>query len=154
MVDGVITHALLLEVDRTGRPTRLELTTPDGLLTLHPSADGTQLHGNIVRSNGYGVLPLTLRWDPQREIDVVGRPLAISVGLHRRRERTPRGATIEVDVVAIGPRLEITTTKRRIERLGEGAWRVLPMIGVEERLIGIDEDGLPGSGSSWPLEAD
>ena len=35
---GAITHALLLEVDLAGRPARLELTTPAGMLTLHPSA--------------------------------------------------------------------------------------------------------------------
>lgn len=153
-MDGLITHAVLLEVDLAGRPARLELTTPDGLLTLHPSADGTQLHGNIVRSGGWGVKPLTLRWDPEREIDVVGRPLAIAVGLNRRRDQTPVGDTIEIDVVAIGAGLEITTTQRRIRREGNGSWRVLPRVGFLEMPISIDSDGLPANGSSWPLESD
>ena len=153
-MDGVITHAVLLEIDLAGRPARLELTTPDGLLTLHPSADGAQLHGNIVRSGGWGVMPLTLRWDPEREIDVVGRPLAIAAGLHRRRDQTPVGDTIEIDVVAIGAGLEITTTRRRIRREGEGSWRVLPRPGSLGLMIAIDPDGLPANGSSWALESD
>jgi len=150
----VISHAVLLEVDLAGRPARLELTTPEGLLTLHPSADGTQLHGNIVRSGGWGVKPLTLRWDPECEIDVVGRPLAIAVGLHRRREQTPVGDTIEIGVIAIGPDLGLTTTMRRIRREGVGAWRILPRVGFLETQIEIDLDGLPAAGSNWPLEVD
>lgn len=124
------------------------------MLTLHPSEDGTQLNGNIVRSAGYGVQPLRLRWDPEREIDVRDRPLAIALGLYRRRERTAVGETIEIDVVAIGPDLQITTTKRRIERVGEGSWRVLAIFGAAKRQILIDPDGLPAVGSNWALERD
>ena len=107
-----------------------------------------------MRSAGWGVQPLTLRWDPDREIDVVGRPLALALGLHRRREHTALGETIEIDVVAIKADLEVTTTKRRIDRVGEGTWQVLAVFGAAEGLISIDPDGLPSVGANWALERD
>ena len=57
-------------------------------------------------------------------------------------------------MVAIAPDLEISTTKRRIERVGEGSWRVLAAPGAAERQIAIDPDGLPAGGSNWALETD
>ena len=154
-VEGSITHAALLEVDLAGRPARLELTTPEGMLTLHPSADQAAMHGNIVQSDGWGVKALPLGWDPERELDIVGRPLALGIGLHRRRASVPVGATIEIDVVVIGPGLSIHTTKRRVERQSETAWRVQALSSEEpDRLFRLDTDGLPQGGVRWPLEAD
>jgi hypothetical protein len=51
VLDGAIVHSLLLELDPDGRFSHLELSTPAGLLTLHPEGDGT-LHGNAVRPDG------------------------------------------------------------------------------------------------------
>src|SRR5512147_136645 len=51
-LNGVITHALLLEVDVAGRPAKLELATPAGLLTLHPEEGSGRLHGNVVTEAG------------------------------------------------------------------------------------------------------
>ena len=49
--NGAVVHSLLLELDSEGRFAHLELTTPAGLLTLHPEGDGT-LHGNAVTAAG------------------------------------------------------------------------------------------------------
>ncbi len=148
-VDGVITHTSLIEVDLAGRPTRLELTTPAGLLTLHPSADGPELHGNVVRSGGDGVRAADPALGPRtvRSMSGNGPSLSRSASI-AGRSRPGSVHTIEIDVVVIGPGLEITTTKRRIERVGEGGWRVLAAFGASEREIAIDPDGLPAAGST------
>ena len=152
-VDGSISHSALIEVDPAGRPARLELTTPNGMLTLHPSADEAEIHGNVVRPGG-GVEPLALGWSTECELDIIGRPLALGIGLNRRRASVPIGAMIEIDVVAVGPELSIQTTKRRIQRLSETDWRILALGGGPARRISLDADGLPVGGVRWPLEAD
>jgi hypothetical protein len=149
---GAITHALLLEVDLAGRPARLELTTADGMLTLHPSDDQREIHGNVVGTTGEGVRPLAFPWGPEHELEVTGRPLATIVALHRRRVTVAVGQGVDVDVLAIGPSLDVVTARRRFERLGGGRWRVgggASGIGVE-----VDQDGLPTGGMRWPLEPD
>lgn len=135
-------------MDRAGRPSRLELTTPTGLLTLHPSSDGNEIHGNVVTTTGEGVRPLALAWGPEQELEVVGRPLATAVGLHRRRERVPVGATETVEVLTIGPGFEVSAAERLIARLTATRWRA----GAVE--MEIDEDGVPLGGVRWPLETD
>ncbi len=149
---GAITHALLLEVDLAGRPARLELTTPAGMLTLHPSADQREIHGNVVGTTGEGVRPLAFPWGPEHELEVVGLPLATIVALHRRRASLPVGQGLDVDVLAIGPELDVMAGRRRFERLGQGRWRVAGgASGIE---VQLDDDGLPTGGIRWPLEPD
>ncbi|HLY14039.1 MAG TPA: hypothetical protein VKR24_06790 [Candidatus Limnocylindrales bacterium] len=143
-----ITHALLLEVDPTGRPSRLELTTAAGLLTLHPSADQREIHGNVVTTTGEGVRPLAFAWGPEHELEVIGRPLASAVAVHRRRSRLAIGASEPVAMLSIGPELQVVAAERTIERLTETRWRV----GTAE--LEIDADGLPTGGDRWPLEID
>jgi hypothetical protein len=146
---GAITHSVLLEVDLAGRPSRLELATPAGMLTLHPSADQAEIHGNVVRATGEGVRHLAFAWGPQHEIEITGRPGPTVVGLHRRRASVAVGASVEIDVLAIGPGLDVTAGIRRVERLTERRWRI-GTSGVE---IEIDADGLPVGGVRWALEA-
>src|SRR5207245_3268482 len=43
-------HSLLLEVTLVGRPSRLELATATGILTLHPEPDERSIHGNVVNA--------------------------------------------------------------------------------------------------------
>ncbi len=152
LVDRAVSHALVLEVDPAGRPARLELTTSGGLLTLHPSADQAELHGNIVRPGGGGVEHVALPWGPEVEIDVIGRPLALAVGFHRRRDSVPVGQTLEVAAVAIGPALEIGRVRRRVARTSEDTWRVFGADGAPDRMISITADGLPALGLRWALE--
>ncbi len=139
---------MLFEVDRAGRPSRLELTTPAGLLTLHPSADQREIHGNVVSATGEGVRPLAFPWGPEHELEVVGRPLASAVALHRRRAEVSVGQGGEFDVLSIDRGLQVAAERRRFERLSEDLWRV----GSLE--LEIDAAGLPIGGSRWPLEAD
>jgi hypothetical protein len=158
--DGSISEALLLEVDGTGRPARLELTTPAGMLTLHPSLDQREIHGNVVATTGEGVRPLAFGWGPEFEfeLEVVGRPLATAVALSRRRSTMAPGASVEVDVLLIGPSLEVVVGRRRLQRLSESRWRVVPAGGAgaqgTEIEIEIDEYGLPIGGVRWALEGD
>ena len=139
---------MLFEVDRAGRPSRLELTTPAGMLTLHPSADQREIHGNVVSATGEGVRPLAFPWGPEHELEVVGRPLASAVALHRRRAEVSVGQGGEFDVLSIDRGLQVAAERRRFERLSEDRWRV----GSLE--LEIDADGLPIGGPRWPLEAD
>jgi hypothetical protein len=60
--DRAVVHSLLLELDPDGRFAHLELTTPAGLLTLHPEGNGT-IHGNAV--TGAGITHVRgLPWEP------------------------------------------------------------------------------------------
>ena len=147
-MEGTISHVLLLELDPAGRPNRLELTTPAGLLTLHPSSDGQEIHGNVVTTTGEGVRPLAFDWGPEHELEVAGRPLATLVALHRRRDRVPLGASEDVAVLAIGPGLDVAVATRRVTRLAATRWRA----GAAE--LEMDEDGLTLGGVRWPLEPD
>ena len=154
VLDGAITHAVLLEVDRAGRPSRLELTTPAGMLTLHPSSDGLELHGNVVTATGEGVSHLAFPWGPDHELEIADRPGPTVVALHRRRTSLAVGGHVEVDVVAVSPDLRVSTGRRRYERLGGGRWRVgeAGSAGVAE--FEIDPDGMPMGGVRWALETD
>ena len=58
---GLMRHVGLVEVDTAGRFGRLELASPDGMLTLHPSDDRRELHGNVVTVEG--VRPLAFPAD-------------------------------------------------------------------------------------------
>jgi hypothetical protein len=118
------------------------------LLTLHPSSDGQEIHGNVVTTTGEGVRPLAFDWGPEHELEVAGRPLATLVALHRRRDRVPVGASEDVAVLAIGPGLDVMAATRRVTRLAATRWRA----GAAE--LEIDEDGLPLGGVRWALEAD
>jgi hypothetical protein len=148
--DGLITQSLLLEIDTRGRPTRLELTTPAGLLTLHPEPDEGSIHGNVVAETG--VLPLALPWSPDHELDVAGSPLAIGCGLHRLRSTIPLGHQRSVPVLAVDGSLAVTETAATVRRVAEDRWTVTVGPSSEERIVKIDADGLPLLGDRWPLE--
>jgi hypothetical protein len=152
LVGGTISHALLLELNLAGRPARLELTTAAGMLTLHPSLDRSELHGNIVRPGRGGVEHLAMAWGDDLEIDVLGRPLAIAAGLHRRRAAVPVGGSASFEVVAVGPGLEIARAERRAERASVGDWLVFDPADGPARRLSLDADGLPVNGARWALE--
>ena len=150
LAGGSVTHAVLLEVDRAGRPSRLELTTPAGMLTLHPATDGTEIHGNVVGTTGEGVRHLAFAWGPEHELEIAGRPGPTIVGLHRRRASVAVGSSVEIQVLTVGPELEVVAGRRRYEHLAEGRWRLAgSAVDIE-----IDRDGLPVGGTRWALEAD
>ena len=150
MVNGSITTLVLLEVDLRGRPSRLELTTRAGMLTLHPARDGREIHGNVVSSAGRGVRHLAFPWGPEHELELVGRPGPTIVALHRRQSSVPVGSSVEAEVLVIGLDLDVVAGRRRFERLSAARWRVSP----PDTEFEVDPDGLPVGGTRWALESD
>jgi hypothetical protein len=74
---GIVRHAGLVEIDVDGRFARLELASADGLLTLHPSADRSELHGNVVA--GGGVRPLAFPADETTDVAIASDPFGTSL---------------------------------------------------------------------------
>jgi hypothetical protein len=150
-VDGVVSHAVLIEVDPAGRVARLELTTPAGLLTLHPDTAGTTLHGNIVTLGG--VQPVTFDWSPAHALSVDGRPIADAVTAHRLTETTRVGERRKVPVVAIAPDLTVREASFVFEPVRYRIWRIGDEAG--DRMLRLDDRGIPAGfadASEWPLE--
>jgi hypothetical protein len=154
--NGVITHALLLEVDLAGRPTRLELTTPTGMLTLHPEEGSGGLHGNVVTEGG--LRHLALPWSEAHGLEVEGRPIAAAVTAHRLAGSMVVGEGRVVPVVVIAADLSVTETSRTYRRVAEGEWRIEPgSVGSSPVLLRIDGRGIPvptADAREWPLELD
>ncbi len=147
-----MTHALLLEVDPDGRVSRLELTTASGLLTLHPDADETELHGNVATQEG--MRHLAFAWSPDHELQVEGRPLASAVAARHLAARIRVGEGTHVPVVVIDPELQPRTAIVRVERAAEYRW-LFERDGMVERFT-LDADGVPiglADAMDWPLEA-
>ncbi len=124
------------------------------MLTLHPSLGGTEIHGNVVPAAGGGVRGLRFAWGPEHELDVAGPPLAIGIGLHRRRDSALVGQPVTIEVVAIGRGLEVVPARRLVERLGEGTWRIPAAPDRPERRIELQPNGLPAPGDEEALETD
>lgn len=151
--DGSITHSLLLEVDLDGRAARLELTTPAGLLTLHPDADAATLHGNVVALDG--VRHIALPWGAEHGLSVDGRPIADAVTAHRLAGSLGVGERRSVEVVAIGPDLAPRQKTVEFERENHDRWRLTGP--TDARTLVIDPRGVPvglAEASEWPLELD
>ncbi|MES2208895.1 MAG: hypothetical protein V4515_01755 [Chloroflexota bacterium] len=85
---------LLLEVDARGWFSRLELTGPSGMLTLHPEPAGTRVEGNVVTRSG--VRPISLPWSAAHELRVAGSPIP---EIAAARVRAPGQSSIHVVVV-------------------------------------------------------
>jgi hypothetical protein len=144
-----VASSLLLETDPAGRFAHLELSTPSGLLTLHPEADGT-LHGHAVVSDGIEHVR-GLAWDadaiPLLEGSTVCRAAAIQV-LDETLEPFSSRAHL---AAVIPPTLWLEVKPVRIERVDADTWR----FGAEEPFA-VDRRGLPvlRGGEIWPLERD
>ena len=155
-LDDAVTHALLLEVDVAGRPDKVELATPAGLLTLHPEEGSGRLHGNVVTAAG--VRHVALAWGPEHGLEVEGRPIASAVTAHHLASSVAVGEGKTVQVVVIGPDLSVVESTRRYARLGEGEWRVESTAdGTPPWILRIDARGvphLPDDAEAWPLELD
>jgi hypothetical protein len=149
----MLSHGLLLEVGTDRRPKRLELTSPAGLLTLHPEPDLRSAHGNVVAADG--VRHLALPWSPEHVFEIGDDPILTAVALHRLAEDVGVGEERDIPVVAIDPDLAVSEAVRRIVRQSGSTWQVGE--GRATRFVELDERGIPGaipSGREWPLEAD
>jgi hypothetical protein len=153
--DGVQLRAILFETDRSGRVERLEISSPTGLLTLHPDADGSTLHGNVVTPDG--IRHLTFPWGTRDSLFVVGSPAAAAIALGRLAETVAIGATARVATIRIDTRLEPSPWAWDVSRVDERTWHLVEVSDApapEERTVRLDADGLvdlPGC-ERWPLE--
>jgi hypothetical protein len=120
-----IRSSLLLELDRDGRFSHLELSTAAGLLTLHPEGDGT-LHGNAVTADGVRHV-VGLPWDAETVVLLEGSTVCAAAA---GSGPAGRGS------LHIGLDLSLRPTS------------VPPPAPV------VDGDGLPPleGGATWPLE--
>lgn len=150
--DGTLIRSLLLEVSAAGRPTRLEMTTAAGLLTLHPEPDESALHGNVVR--GDGVDHLAFAWGAEHELLVLGSPASATIALRRLAGRVVVGATRPIDVLRIDDTLDPRPARWTAERVARHAWHLRSDDGLEERRLTVDDEGRPvlTDALSWPLE--
>lgn len=142
-----IASSLLLETSAAGRFTHLELSTPSGLLTLHPETDGT-LHGHAIVSDGVEHVE-GLAWDSDGIVLLEGSTVC-----------RVAAAAILADAVAIGtskahlaavlpPTLWFEVKPVRVERIDATTWRF-----IAEEPFAVDRLGLPAlrGGEIWPLE--
>jgi hypothetical protein len=154
---GSIEHAVLLELDPAGRPTRLEATSASGLLTLHPELAEGGLHGNLVTPNG--VEHLSLPWLPDAVVDVVDGfgPFALVAAVG---EGLSVGEAIEVPTVTVDRFLRPVPGRARLARLAERTWSLEPGSppGLRRSAWSGSLDGagrpLVEGGRVWPLELD
>jgi hypothetical protein len=150
--DSGLTRSVLLEVRVAGRPTRLEMTTRAGLLTLHPEADESAMHGNLVGANG--VRHLTFDWSPAHELLLLGSPASAAVTLGRLASELPVGETRTLDVLRIDDALDPRPARWTASRTDVRAWHLMSLDDGEERHVSLDASGrpvLPGA-VEWPLE--
>ena len=167
---GMVVRAVLLETDPAGRLTRLEMATAAGLLTLHPDRGESVLHGNGVTPTGIRHLTFD-----RTTVLVDGSPAAAAIALSRLADGVPVGAPSRVDLVQVDDRLEPRMESWAVIRIEPQTWRFVelleagggggsrpddrgergpgPEMGAEERIVRLDEDGLPIlAGDAWPLE--
>ena len=150
--DGRLESSLLLEAGVDGRPTRLELATVAGLLTLHPEATGS-LNGNAVTAEG--VRHLTFDWSDEHGLEIDGLPIPSVVTASRLAPTVVAGEGRTVPVVVVGPDLTVRAGQRRYQRLDGASWRI-EGDGRAQALV-VDDRGLPvwpATAGEWPLELD
>ncbi len=144
VVDGGLRHSLLLETAPDGRFSHLELSTPAGLLTLHPEGDGT-LHGNAVVTGGLRHVA-GLAWDRDGLVEVAGSPVARAVMAHAL-ELAPPAPGDRRPMLRIGQGLDLVVERVVVEAPSAGCW----WLGGDEL---VAADGLPilDGARDWPLE--
>ncbi|MGZ8501887.1 MAG: hypothetical protein ACXWW6_03435 [Candidatus Limnocylindrales bacterium] len=168
--DGTVVRAVLLETDPAGRLTRLEIAAAAGLLTLHPDPGETVLHGNVVSPAGMRHLAFD-----RTTVLVDGSPAAAAILVARLADRVQVGAMTQIDLVLIDDRLAPRTGAWAVSRSDPWTWRLVelpvadggggpgpddrpaagsgPGVDAGERIVRLDEDGLPIlAGDAWPLE--
>jgi hypothetical protein len=154
--DRGVVSALTMETAPDDRLGRLELATDRGMLTAHPDALGTALHGNVVTASG--VRHLTLAWSPEHVLLVDDEPLALEAVVPHLAEAARRAVSASVDrpVVRLDRRLEPETGRLLVEIEPNGSIVSRDSLtGESVRLAGppsgrpLAELAEPGV---WPLE--
>ena len=142
-----VASSLLLETDAAGRFAHLELSTPSGLLTLHPEGDGT-LHGHAIVSDGVEHVA-GLAWDADALAMLDGSTVCRLAAVAGLADQIATGTSRAHLAAVIPPTLWLDIKPIRIERIDGTTWR----FGDEEPFT-VDERGLPilRGGEIWPLE--
>jgi hypothetical protein len=142
-----VASSLLLETDAAGRFSHLELSTPSGLLTLHPEPDGT-LHGHAIVSDGVEHVD-GLAWDADGLVLLEGSTVCRAAAAVALEGSLAAGSSRAQLAVVIPPTLWLEVKPVRIERIDPLTWR----FGSEEPFV-VDRAGLPQlhGGEIWPLE--
>jgi hypothetical protein len=145
---GGVASSLLLETDGDRRFSHLELSTPSGLLTLHPEDDGT-LHGHAVVSDGVEHVA-GLAWDADGIVLLDGSTVCRLAAVALLADVVEAGSSRAHLAAVIPPTLWVEVKPVRVERVADREWR----FGSEET-FSVDRDGLPllRGGETWPLEA-
>lgn len=142
----------LLELGPDGRPMRLELAGPAGLLTLHPSADARELHGNVASS--LGMRHIRIPWSGAHALIVEGEPLVAAAMCHRLSGALGPGGETDIQVVVVEPGYALRDCRSRVTRDSGVRWRMDSSPHPKVRLA-IDADGVPvglQDEAAWPLE--
>ncbi len=113
-----------------GHFTHLELSTPAGLVTLHPEGDGT-IHGNTIGADGVTHV-VGLPWDPDGIVLVEGSSVALAAAA------APPRASAARTVVRVGLDLAVSSSPKAVAEPG----------------VHRTPDGLPvlADALTWPLE--
>jgi hypothetical protein len=151
--DGHLLRSLLLEVSTAGRPTRLEMATRAGLLTLHPEPDESAMHGNVVAADG--IRHLAFPWSSGHELLVLSSPASATIAIRRLIERVIVGASVVVDMLRVDDELDPRPVRWRVERIAAHSWHLRDTESDEERHLTVEGDGRPALADevSWPLES-
>lgn len=152
VVDGALVRSVLLEVAPNGRSTRLEVTTAAGSLTLHPAADGAELHGNTVWAGG--VRHHAFAWGPEHRLVVIGSPIATAIAVQGLAARVAPGGSGSLWVVRVDDDLDPRAERWRVTHDGVGEW-VLQSPDGGSLALTVDQAGfalLPDA-ERWALEA-
>jgi hypothetical protein len=150
--DGELLRSLLLEVSTADRPTRLEMTTRAGLLTLHPEPDESAMHGNVVAAGG--VRHLAFPWSLEHEFLILSSPASATITVRRLAQRVIVGARVVVAMLRIDDELDPRPVRWSVERIGTHGWHLRDTEGDEDRRLTVEDDGRPAlvDEVSWPLE--
>jgi hypothetical protein len=142
-----VASSLLLETDPAGRFAHLELSTPSGLLTLHPEADGT-LHGHAIVSDGVEHVA-GLPWDADGIVMLDGSTICRLAAAAALSDAIGAGESRAHLAVVIPATLWLEVKPIRIKRIDAMVWR----FGAEEPFT-VDGRGLPllRGGEVWSLE--
>jgi hypothetical protein len=147
-------RVLLVEVDTDGLVSRLEVATDAGLLTLHPEADASALHGNVVTPSG--ILHLAFEWDARMVLVVVDSPVLAGITIGRHGMALETGSSVHLPGIVIGDDLTPITTDWRLARLAVDRWRMTRGSEADGRSleVGVDAVGDPVlvGAQTWPLE--
>jgi hypothetical protein len=144
-----VASSLLLETDAAGHFAHLELSTPSGLLTLHPEGDGT-LHGNAIVSDGVEHVE-GRQWDSDGIALLEGSTVCRAAAIHLLGGIVESFTSRAHLAVVIPPTLWLEVKPVRVERIDDRSWR----FGVEDPFA-VDGRGLPvlRGAETWPLERD